>query len=887
MLPIAERPLEKGIGSRRKVIEKLFWCSLQWGATVKSFEKFPVTGFLGRALLFLGLLSQGPAYAALSSISIAPLTPTVSVGQIQPFTATGTFADGSLRALTATPFAGGDQHTCAVVSDGTVQCWGKNDHGQLGDGTTTDSSTPVTVLGINNAVSIATGQNHSCAALATGYVNCWGANDQGQLGDGTNTGSASAVPVNAINASIKATAVFANANRSCALLANGYVKCWGAAYLGNGTDTDSLYPVRVSRVRNVLAVAVGRGDPATTGAGTSCVVIADGSVWCWGDGSNGALGNGTTNKVLYPVTVKGITNATAATAGENYACALLADGSVKCWGKNDVGQLGLGPGDTTSYSIPEPVKGIDNAISISAHYQHTCAALATGGIKCWGADGNRQLGNDSVAAYSTTPVVVNGITDAAAVSVGNSRSCALLKDGSLSCWGDGSSTPTSVSGMPPSGLNALQWTSGDSQIATISGSGTAFGVSSGATTVTASVNGTAAPANTDLFVGIYGIGGTITGVSDRVTLKNNGTDSQDITADGDFTFSTKLATGAIYNVTADSTTQTCSTTNGSGTVGNSDITNIAITCGPNPPGTYIVGGTIFGLSGNIVLENNRTDSLPLRSNGRFTFPRFLSDGSAYRVTVATQPAGQICTVSNGTGIINGSNIKDVAVTCTFIPPDTYTIGGNISGLTTGTAILKNNGTDELPVYANGNFTFSTTQAAGTTYSVSVTTQPAGQSCAVKQGSGTVAAANVTSIEIQCAPLAPVTYKLGGTISGLSGGTMVLTDNGSDALPVATNGSFTFLTDLDSGAAYDVAVATQPAGQICMVTNGTGNIANANVNNIAITCAAESASSAPVSNDSGGGGTGPIILGLLALLPVVQRGLRRRNRIAPAPVGKSS
>jgi alpha-tubulin suppressor-like RCC1 family protein len=886
MLPIAERPLEKGIRSRRTGYRKAIWGSLRWGATVKIFEKFPVTGFLGRALLFLSLLSQGPAYAALSSISIAPLKSTISIGQIQPFTATGTFADGSLRALTATPFAGGDQHTCAVVSDGTVQCWGKNDHGQLGDGTTTDSSTPVTVLGINNAVSVATGQNHSCAALATGYVNCWGANDQGQLGDGTTTEHAPPVQVRRIS---NATAVFANANRSCALLADGFVQCWGAAYLGNGSGTDSPGPVRVSRVSNAIAVAVGRGDPAITGAGTSCVVIADGSVWCWGDGSNGELGNGTTNTILYPVKVNDITNATAAAAGENYACALLANGSVKCWGKNDVGQLGLGPGDTTSYSIPEPVKGIDNAISISAHYQHTCAALATGGIKCWGADGNGQLGNDSVTGYSTTPVAVNGITDAAAVSVGNSRSCALLKDGSLWCWGGGSSTPTSVSGMPPSGLNALQWMSGDSLIATISGSGTAFGVYPGATTVTATVNGTAAPANTDLFVGIYGIGGTITGVSDPVTLKDNGTDSQDITADGDFTFSTKLATGAIYNVTADSTTQTCSTTNGSGTVGNSDITNIAITCGPNPPGTYIVGGTISGLSGNIVLEDKGTDSLPLRANGSFTFPTFLSDGSDYRVTVATQPAGQICTVSNGTGIINGSNVTDVAVTCTFIPPDTYKVGGTISGLTGGIAVLKNKGTDALRVYANGNFTFSTAQRSGTLYNVSVTTQPAGQSCAVEQGSGTVGAANVTSIEIQCAPLAPVTYKVGGTISGLSGGTMVLTDNGSDALPVSTNGSFTFLTALDGGAAYDVAVATQPAGQICTVTNGTGTITNANANDIAITCAADSASGAPVSNDdgSGGGGTGPITLGLLALLLVVQRELRRRNRIAPAPDGRSA
>ena len=848
---------------------------------MKIFEKFAVSGFLGlgRALLFLGLLSQAPAYAALSSISIAPLAPTISAGQIQAFTATGTFDDGSVRALTATPIAAGDQHTCAIVANGTVQCWGKNDHGQLGDGTKTDSSIPVTVSGINNAVSVATGQNHSCAVLATGYVNCWGANNQGQLGDTTNTESTSPVRVRVINESNKASAVFANANRSCALLVNGYVKCWGAAYLGNSGSTDFPKPVRVSRVSNVIAVAVGR-------TGTSCVVIADGSAWCWGDGSNGELGNGTTNIILYPVKVNNITNATVVAAGDNYACALLADGSVKCWGKNNVGQLGHG--DTTSYSTSTPtaVLGINNAISISAHYQHTCVVLATGGIKCWGANASKQLGNDSVADFSSTPVAVNGITDAAAVSVGNSNSCALLKDGSLSCWGDGSSTPTSAPGMPPSGLNALQWTSDDSLIATMNASGMAFGVYPGATTVTATINGTAAPAKTDLFVGIYSIGGTITGVSDPVTLYNNGADPLPITVDGDFSFNTKLATGAIYNVTADSTTQTCSTTNGSGTVGNSDITSIAITCGPNPPGTYIVGGTIsgLGLSDNIVLENNGTDSLPLSSDGDFTFPIPLSDGTAYSVTVATQPAGKICQVTNGAGSSSGNNVTNVTVTCSPIPPNTYTIGGTISGLTGSTAVLKNNGTDVLPVSANGNFTFSTAQPRGTPYNISVTTQPAGQSCAVKQASGTVGTTNVTTIEVQCAPLAHVSYKVGGTISGLSGGTMVLTDNGSDILPVSTNGSFTFATVLDSGAAYDVAVATQPTGQICTVANGSGTVGTSNVADITISCAAAAASNAPVSNNggSGGGGTGPITLGLLALILMVQHELQRRNRSGCKP-----
>jgi uncharacterized delta-60 repeat protein len=242
---------------------------------------------------------------------------------------------------------------------------------------------------------------------------------------------------------------------------------------------------------------------------------------------------------------------------------------------------------------------------------------------------------------------------------------------------------------------------------------------------------------------------------------------------------------------------------------------------------YQIGGTVSGLSGTVVLQNNGADDLSLSANGTFTFETALDDGAAYAVTVRTQPAGQLCSVANGTGTIDGEDVTDVSVTCAS---GFFTVGGTVSGLS-GTVVLQNNGADDLTVNANGAFTFQTPLDDGESYAVTIRTQPATQTCSVANGTGTVNGADVTSVSVTCSS---DTYAVGGTVTGLSG-TVVLQNNGADDLSLTANGPFVFATMLADGSAYDVTVLTQPAGQFCSMANGSGTIDGADVGDVEVTC----------------------------------------------------
>ena len=170
--------------------------------------------------------------------------------------------------------------------------------------------------------------------------------------------------------------------------------------------------------------------------------------------------------------------------------------------------------------------------------------------------------------------------------------------------------------------------------------------------------------------------------------------------------------------------------------------------------TFTVGGTVSGLSGTgLVLDLNGGNALPISANGTFTFPTGLADGSPYTVTVGTQPGSpaQTCSVANGSGVIAGANVTDVAVTCITDPPPTYTVGGGVSGLAGSGLVLSLNGTDNLPVSANGSFTFPSALADGSPYAVTVNTQPGtpAQLCTVANGVGVIAGANVTDVAVTC------------------------------------------------------------------------------------------------------------------------------------------
>ena len=240
--------------------------------------------------------------------------------------------------------------------------------------------------------------------------------------------------------------------------------------------------------------------------------------------------------------------------------------------------------------------------------------------------------------------------------------------------------------------------------------------------------------------------------------------------------------------------------------------------------TFTVGGTISGLSGTVVLENNGGNDLSTSANGAFAFSTPLAQGAAYNVTVQTNPSGQTCTVANPSGTVAAANVTNVSVTCvTQTPPPTFTVGGTISGLS-GTVVLENNGGNDLSTSANGAFAFSTPLAQGAAYNVTVQTNPSGQTCTVANPSGTVAAANVTNVSVTCVTQTPPpTFTVGGTISGLSG-TVVLENNGGNDLSTSANGAFAFSTPLAQGAAYNVTVKTNPSGQTCTVANPSGTVA---------------------------------------------------------------
>ena len=202
-------------------------------------------------------------------------------------------------------------HACATLADGTVQCWGSNGDGQLADGTTIYRLTPVLVSGITTATSVSAGGSmsgsHTCAMLADGTVQSWGYNGNGQLGDGTTTDRLTPVLVSGITT---ATSVSAGGGHTCATLADGTVQCWGyndKGQLGDGTTTHRLTPVLVSGITTATSVS--------TGGAHTCAMLADGTVQCWGYNLDGRLGDGTKTNRLTPVLVSGITTATSVSAG--------------------------------------------------------------------------------------------------------------------------------------------------------------------------------------------------------------------------------------------------------------------------------------------------------------------------------------------------------------------------------------------------------------------------------------------------------------------------------------------------------------------------------------------------------------------------------------------
>jgi alpha-tubulin suppressor-like RCC1 family protein len=370
-------------------------------------------------------------------------------------------APATAVATTSTAISAGGFHTCALTTGGGVKCWGDNAYGQLGDGTTTSKSTPVDVSGLSSGVkAISAGFYHTCALTSAGGVKCWGNNGSGQLGDGTTTNKTTPVDVSGLSG---VAAISAGGYHTCALTSGGGAKCWGSnAYgqLGDGTTMQKTTPVAVSGLSSGV-VAISGGYYHT------CALTTGGGVKCWGYNEFGQLGDGTasgpekcseTACSTTPVDVSGLTGGvTAISGGRDHTCALTSAGEVKCWGENGFGQLGDGtasgpekcPSGSACSTTPVDVVGLTSGVkAISTGYFHTCALTSAGGVKCWGNDEHGQLGDGTASGpekcpgppggnpCSTTPVDVSGLTSgAAAISAGGAHTCALTTGGGVKCWG--------------------------------------------------------------------------------------------------------------------------------------------------------------------------------------------------------------------------------------------------------------------------------------------------------------------------------------------------------------------------------------------------------------------------------------------------------------------
>ncbi len=358
--------------------------------------------------------ARGGAPTTASAPTVAPPAPVVEAPRVDLVRATD---DAGI-------IAAGGRHSCAVVS-AKVICWGANDRGQLGNGDNESRDVPAPVSSDLDFTMVTTGNSHSCALARGGDAYCWGSDERGQLGDATTTSRSAPTRV-ATNQNFRV--LRAGLNHTCGLSTGGDALCWGSndkGQLGDGSG---------SAMRSSPAVVSGGLRFVSLSAGWyhSCGISGDGVAYCWGQNTNGQLGNGTRNDSRTPVAVSVPVKFTSISAGGTHTCAVSDAGDVYCWGHNNFGQLGSS--GTTDQAVPTRVETGTKFASVSVGGVHSCARTRNGQAWCWGRNLYGQLG-DGTNANRDVPTRVIGSINFSSINATGAHTCGTATDGETNCWG--------------------------------------------------------------------------------------------------------------------------------------------------------------------------------------------------------------------------------------------------------------------------------------------------------------------------------------------------------------------------------------------------------------------------------------------------------------------
>lgn len=623
--------------------------------------------------------------------------------------------------------------------------------------------------------------------------------------------------------------------RLCAvLLSLTYMGCGSDNEGGGGNNTTGGATTTVTGTKATGGRTGTGGASATTKAttgGASSTVVTTGGATAVTTGGTSAVTSATGGASSTVVATTG--GATAVTTGG--ATAVTTGGSTSA----------------TSFSISGTVTGLSGSGLVLAIGSDTLAVAANGAFTFPKSYASGSAIAVAIATQPSGPAQVCTVTGGTIASLTSN-----VSNVAVACATNSYKVGGTVTGLTGTGL-VLQDNAGDDLAVAADGafvfvtkvaSGQAYTVtiktqpstptqkctvSGGSGTVgTSDVSTVTVNCSTESFT----IGGTVSGLDGTgLVLQNNAGDDVAVSANGSFSFATPVLSGQPFAVTVKTQpsekSQTCVVTSGTGTVAGGNVTTVAVDCTTNK---YAISGTITGLVGSgLTLQNNLGDNLSIASGTTFAFTTEVASGSPYSVTVLTNPntPAQICTVADGSGTVTNAAISNVAITCVT---QSFTVGGNVVGMTQTGLVLQNNAGDDLVIDADGAFVFVTPVLSGANFAVTIKTQPGTEYCSVSGGTGTMGGANVSSVTINCSTEA---YTVGGTVTGLAGQGLELSLNGGAPLTVSGNGTFAFSTLIAKNGAYDVTIAQQPSSpsQTCILTNKSGTVTTAAITDVTVNC----------------------------------------------------